>query len=95
MRRSATDPSREIRNVKPRPPSNARAARRKVEVVPQRLEDTRIRCPECGRPLDPWPLKRGARCSSPEWHYCIRNDEASVAEAMRAAFREWDTGSET
>lgn len=31
-------------------------------------------CPCCKREVHPWPLGYRARCSAPEWVYCIRND---------------------
>lgn len=29
-------------------------------------------CPRCRRPRAEWPLKRSAKCSPPDWVYCIR-----------------------
>lgn len=33
-----------------------------------------MKCDKCGRQVNPWPLKRGSRCSPEDWFYCIRND---------------------
>lgn len=29
-------------------------------------------CRKCGRPQDPWPLRRADLCSPPDWAVCIR-----------------------
>lgn len=67
----------------------------KIVVYDPEDQALNVRCPACSRPLDPWPLKRGARCSSPEWAYCIRNDDESIIEAMQEALRKLDDDPQT